>query len=233
MDYYIPKTVPEAKLRAVSEDYRRREFNPDPSWRLHNERDLSPERDYYNTGVGYRNRGRGKRASYWNNRKSDKEFKYPDSKFRKILNKSRVAGGRLDTDVLFHHLQKPQGSDTESCTTTETVIRKQPPKPIRTSSGASTPHIRKWSSGLYDKQDQQSQRYRKSYMFSIVTDEPVNLKGDITGKTYAIVPEGATIKADSHNRGVPGQQIYQSRKQTQTTQPWLSTFASDFNNLQL
>jgi hypothetical protein len=70
-------------------------------------------------------------------------------------------------------------------------------------------------------------------MFSIVTDEPVNLKGDITGKTYAIVPEGATIKADSHNRGVPGQQIYQSRKQTQTTKPWLSTFASDFNNLQL
>jgi hypothetical protein len=112
-DYYVPKTLPEAKLKAISEEYRRRQVSPGRSWRLHKEEDTSPERDLYTQGCGYRPRGRGGGPSYWNSKKSDPDFKYPDPRFRKILNKSRVAGGRLDTDraplvaIIHRQLQRP------------------------------------------------------------------------------------------------------------------------------
>ena len=79
VDYYVPKTLPEAKLRAVSEEYRRRQFNPEPSWRLHKEEDTSPERDLDTPGSGYRPRGRGGRPSYWVNKRADPSVQKADT----------------------------------------------------------------------------------------------------------------------------------------------------------
>ena len=125
-DYYVPKTIPEAKLQAISAEYRRRQLSPSRLWRLRKDEEDSEERELDTPRSGYRPRGRGGRQQLWSNKRSDQEFKYPDPRFRKILNKSRVAGGRLDTDVLLHELVKTQDSDADSCTTTETVIRKPP-----------------------------------------------------------------------------------------------------------
>jgi hypothetical protein len=177
-------------------------------------------------------KSQGYRKRVYSAKKRDREFRHPNPDFERILNRSRTHKGLLDTGVLFRELQKP-ASDLESHTSSETVVQK-PPKPIRTSSEASTTNIREWASKLYEKsQDNKGQWYRKSYTFSIVTDEPVTLQGETTGKTYAIVPEGATIKADSHIRGKPGEQTYQSRKQTQTVNLWLSTFVGEFEDLKL
>ena len=78
-----------------------------------------------------------------------------------------------------------------------------------------------------------NQHYLESYIFKVNTEEPTTLKGDHSGRTYAKIPEGSLIRADSHYRGTPGQITHQATTCTQTEDPWLSSFQRSFQNLKL
>jgi hypothetical protein len=77
------------------------------------------------------------------------------------------------------------------------------------------------------------ENYRKSFTFSVNTEEPTTLVGDITQRKYAHFPEHTSIRADSHIRGNLGEVTYQSSNSTQTANPWLSTFERDFSQMKL
>jgi hypothetical protein len=76
-------------------------------------------------------------------------------------------------------------------------------------------------------------KYRKSFTFSVNTEEPTTLVGDITQRKYAHFPEHSSVRADSHIRGKLGEVTYQASSSTQTTNPWLSTFERDFSQMKL
>jgi hypothetical protein len=44
-------------------------------------------------------------------------------------------------------------------------------------------------------------KYKRSFIFSVNTEEPTTLIGDITQRKYAHFPEHSSIRADSHIRG--------------------------------
>ena len=75
--------------------------------------------------------------------------------------------------------------------------------------------------------------FRSTYKFVITTSEPTTLIGDYSRRTYAKIPDGTTITADSHQKGTRGERTYQSHKETQTAHPWMSSFERSFAELSM
>ena len=79
------------------------------------------------------------------------------------------------------------------------------------------------------------QRFHKTFMFKLLTNEPAVLRSARTGKLYAKFPEGTTISADAQGKGQRGERTYQTNKAVQVPEKpeELTSFQNSFGKMRL